>query len=123
MLERIEMYNVTATVENSMEIYIFKARNKITMCVYLFTQLWLTLCDPLDCSPSGSSVHGIFFRQEYWSRFSFPPPRDFSNTGIESMSPESPALQADSLPLSHQRSLIHHMTQQLHYWAYSMKKP
>ena len=37
-----------------------KARNKITMCVYSVTQLWLTLCDPLDCSPSGSSVHEIF---------------------------------------------------------------
>ena len=23
-------------------------------------QLCLTLCDPLDCSPPGSSVHGIF---------------------------------------------------------------
>ena len=23
-------------------------------------QLCLTLCDPMDCSPSGSSVHGIF---------------------------------------------------------------
>ena len=26
----------------------------------LVTQLCLTLCDPMDCSPSGSSVHGIF---------------------------------------------------------------
>ena len=24
------------------------------------TQLCLTLCDPVDCSPPGSSVHGIF---------------------------------------------------------------
>ena len=23
-------------------------------------QSWLTLCDPMDCSPPGSSVHGIF---------------------------------------------------------------
>ena len=22
-------------------------------------QLWLTLCDPMDCSPPGSSIHGI----------------------------------------------------------------
>ena len=27
-----------------------------------------TLRNPMDCSPPGSSVHGIFFRQEYWSR-------------------------------------------------------
>ena len=25
----------------------------------LVTQLCLTLCDPMDCSPPGSSVHGI----------------------------------------------------------------
>ena len=25
----------------------------------LSLQLCLTLCDPMDCSPSGSSVHGI----------------------------------------------------------------
>ena len=28
------------------------------MC--LVAQLYLTLCDPVDCSPPGSSVHGIF---------------------------------------------------------------
>ena len=31
------------------------------------------LCNPMDCSPPGSSGHG-FSRQEYWSRLSFPPP-------------------------------------------------
>ena len=30
----------------------------------LVAQLCLTLCDPMDCSPSGFSVHG-FSRQEY----------------------------------------------------------
>ena len=34
-----------------------------------------TLCDPMDCSPPGSSVHGIF-RQEYWSGLPFPAPGD-----------------------------------------------
>ena len=24
-----------------------------------FLQSWLTLCDSMDCSPTGSSVHGI----------------------------------------------------------------
>ena len=28
--------------------------------VYMCTQLCPTLCDPMDCSPPGSSVHGIF---------------------------------------------------------------
>ena len=39
--------------------------------------------------------------QEYWSRLLFPSPGDLPNPGTESM---SPALQADSLPLSHQGS-------------------
>ena len=30
------------------------------------TQLCLTLCDPMNCSPPGSSVHG-FSKQEFWS--------------------------------------------------------
>ena len=31
----------------------------ITLCVCLVAQLCLTLCDPMDCSPPGSTVHGI----------------------------------------------------------------
>ena len=38
------------------------------------------------------------FRQEYWSGLPFLPPRDIPNPWIESTSPVSPALQADSLP-------------------------
>ena len=34
-----------------------------------------------------------------------PPPGDLPYPGIESMSPEAPALQVDSLPLSQQESL------------------
>ena len=42
-----------------------------------------------------------FFRQEYWSGLPFPSPGDLPDPGIETA---SPALQADSLPLSHQES-------------------
>ena len=42
-----------------------------------------------------------FPRQEYWSVMPFPPPGHLSDPGIE---PRVPALQADSLPLSHQGS-------------------
>ena len=42
-----------------------------------------------------------FFRQEYWSRLpSFPSPGDLPDLGMEPTSPRSPALQADSLPLT-----------------------
>ena len=41
-----------------------------------------------------------FPRQEYWSGLPFPTSGDLPDTGIEPMSLESPALQADSLPLA-----------------------
>ena len=43
-----------------------------------------------------------FSRQEYWIGLPFPSPGDLPNPGME---PTSPALAADSLPLSHQGSL------------------
>ena len=61
----------------------------------LVTQSCPTLCDPLDCSPPGSFVHGTTPRLEYWSGLPCPPPGDLLNPGIE---PRSPSLQADSLP-------------------------
>ena len=39
-----------------------------------------------------------FFRQEYWSGLSFPPPGYLPFPGIKPMSLVSPALQVDSLP-------------------------
>ena len=62
-------------------------------CVLVF-QSCLTLCDPMDCSPPGSSVHGISqARILEWVAIPFS--RDLPNPGIK---PGSPALQADSLP-------------------------
>ena len=40
-------------------------------------------------------------RQEYWSGLPCPPPGDLPYPGIKPMSPASPALRVDSLPLSH----------------------
>ena len=52
----------------------------------------------VGCSLPDSSVHGIFFKQEYWSGLPCPLPGDRPDPGIEPTSPLSPALQADSLP-------------------------
>ena len=65
------------------------------MCV-LVTQSCLTLCDPMDCSPPGSSVHGILQARilewvaisSLWGIFS----TQGSNLGL------LPALWEDSLP-------------------------
>ena len=59
------------------------------------TQSCPTLCDFMNCSPPGSSVHG-FSRQEYWSGLPLPSPGYLPDPGIE---PKSPTLQADSLLL------------------------
>ena len=47
-----------------------------------------------------------FSRQEYWSGLSYPPPRDVPDPGVEPASSAASALQADSLLLSHQGSLL-----------------
>ena len=56
-------------------------------------QSCLTLCNPMDCSLPGFSIHG-FSRQEYWSGLPFPSPGDLPDPGI---GPRSPALEADAL--------------------------
>ena len=62
-------------------------------------QLCLTLGDPITVTPQGPLYMG-FPRQEYCSGLPFPPPRSLPDPGIKSVSPASPELQADSLPLS-----------------------
>ena len=42
------------------------------------SQSCLTLCNPMVCSPPGSSVHE-FSRQEYWSGLPFPSPANLPN--------------------------------------------
>ena len=59
----------------------------------LAAQLYLTIWDPMDCSPPGSSIRGILqARILEWVAIS---PGDLPHPGIE---PGSPAWQADSLP-------------------------
>ena len=71
----------------------------------LATQSCLILCHPVDCSPSGSSVHGILQARipEWVAKTSS---RGSSQLGIK---PGSPALQADSLPSEPPRKPSHLM--------------
>ena len=63
------------------------------MCMS-FAQSCPTLCNPRDCSPPVSSVHGIL-QARILEWVAIPSPEDLSDPGIK---PGSPALQADSLP-------------------------
>ena len=60
----------------------------------LVAQLCLTLCNPVDCSLPGSSVHGASPGKNTGVGLPGPPPGDFPDTEIE---PGSPASQVDSL--------------------------
>ena len=55
-----------------------------------------------------------FSRKEYWSGLPCPPPGDLPNPGVKSASPESPALQADSLPLEPSGKLmVYHISSRI----------
>ena len=60
----------------------------------LVVQSCATLCDPMNGSLPGSSVHKIL-QAGILEWVAFPTPDDLPHPGIE---PGSPALQADSLP-------------------------
>ena len=76
----------------------FFSESQLCMCVcgYSVGQSCLTLCDPMDCSPSGSSVCGILqARILEWVAISFSRgsswPRDWTHVSV------SPALEGEFL--------------------------
>ena len=85
------------------------------MCLHAkLIQLCLTLYDPIDCCLPGSSVYRIIqVRILEW--VAFPTPGDLPDPGIEPVSPISPKLQVDPLPLSHRGSPLLNMV--LHYFS------
>ena len=85
---------ITADGDCSHEIkrHLLLGRKVITNLESEVAQLCPTLCNLVDCSLPGSSVHG-FSRQEYWSGLPFPSPGHLPNAGIE---PRSPTLEVDA---------------------------
>ena len=73
----------------------------VLWCVCVLAQSCLTLCHPVDCSPSVR--HLEFSRREYWSGLPFPCPGDLPNPGIE---PPSPALAGGFFTISAMWDLI-----------------
>ena len=89
------MYINTYMHEYICVIYILYA------CVHAKSlQLCLTLCNPMDCSPPGSSLHGILqARILEWT--AMPSSSDLPDPGIEPVFHAASASQVDSLLLSH----------------------
>ena len=65
---------------------------QLISCTYLF--------DSMDYSTPGSSVHRIFYRQEYWNGLPFPFPGDLPDSGIPPPSLVPPVLAGRFLPLT-----------------------
>ena len=72
----------------------------------LVAQLCLTLCDSMNCSPPGSSVHGIL-QARILEWVAMPSSRESSQPRVRIHIFATPALKADSLLLSHQGSLTY----------------
>lgn len=66
----------------------------LCVCVgmHMCAQSHRRLCNSMECSLIGSSVCGIFLRQEYWSGLLFLLSGDFPCSWIEPVSPAPPAL-------------------------------
>ena len=79
--------------------------SKFLKLMHSVTQLCLTLCDPMDCSPPGSSVHGIL-QARLLDWVAMPSSRGFPTQGSNPHLLQAGELQADSLLLSHQGSLV-----------------
>jgi len=59
-------------------------------CVCSVIQSYLTLCNPMDYSQPGSSVHGIF-QTRLLEEVAVPPLGDLPDSGIKPVSTVSPA--------------------------------
>ena len=70
------------------------------ICACLTIQSCLTLCDPMDCSLSGASVHWLF-QASILQWLPFPSPEHLPNSRTEPVSPVYLVWQADSLALNH----------------------
>ena len=73
-----------------------------------------TLCSSMDCSPPGSSVHGIS-QAKLLERVAISFSRGSSQPGVETVSPDLLHWQVDSLPLCHLGSPIE-------WWIYQLEK-
>ena len=83
----------TATLVGQIENRKQNSAPKLNYC--LVTESCPTLYDPVDCLAHQAPLSTVFPRQEYWNGLPFPSPGDLPIPRIE---PESPALQANSLP-------------------------
>ena len=88
-----EKQQIPTEIQFFLNFYIMIESVRQLSCVWLFETPW-TITH--QAHPSMG-----FSRQEYWSGLPCPPPGDLPDPGVKPASPEVPALQVDSLLLSH----------------------
>ena len=88
-----KVFKILANYINGKIVFWIKPRTTLShrVVVWSIAQLCPVLCDPMDCSPQGSSVHGIL-QARILDGLPFLPPGDLPDSGVEPMSPASPAL-------------------------------
>ena len=84
------------------------------VCACSVTQVYLTLCDPLDCIAYQAPLTTEFTGLEYCSEVPFPTPGDLSNLGIKPISLASPALQIFFTTGTHGKPPVNMTDAQLH---------
>ena len=100
-------------------ITVLKGSSIFTIYMYIYTHIHthtyacvlsriscVGLWNPVDCSPSGSSLRG-FSRQQYWSGLPYPPPGDAPIPRIEPASLKSHALAGEFFTTSTTYMCIH----------------
>ena len=108
----IEHSHDFGTIPGAASVFLYKEQMVAVMNAYRIfivfvvvvqslSRIWL-FCDHVDCSPSGSSFHGISQARILEVGCQFPSPGDLPNLRMELA---SSAWQMDSLPLSHLGSL------------------
>ena len=92
-------------------------RGSLGSCTCVCAQLHLTLCNPMNCSPAGSSVHRISqARTLEWLLFTSP--GDLPDPGIEPMSFVSPALAGRFFKTYNLRFWYQEIIETIHKWDF-----
>ena len=94
---RRELSIIISTLDGFFKNYI-SVRITVETCMCAMSlQSCSTLCDPMNCSLPGSSVHGIL-QARILEWVACPPPGDLPDPGIKPVSLMSPTLAGGSLP-------------------------
>ena len=83
--------DLSQSQRTQMVYWFYNFYDKQLVPAWSVTNLCLTVCNPIDCSPPGSSVHGIF-QSRILEGVAISSSRDLPDSGIKLASPASPAL-------------------------------